>query len=276
VVELIFLGTGGGRFATITQRAKTGGIRLISEEVNMHIDPGPGALIYSLELGLNPQKINAILISHSHLDHTNDAGILIEAMTRGGRTRRGLLAASRSVLKGNEVCDRAISNYHRELPERVIEAEVGSRFEVGDLSVEVGRAVHADPDTVGFRFEIPSSGAIGYLPDSEYFDGLSEFYSGVRLLILSVLRPSGQPWKGHMTTDDAARVADEVKPEMLVITHFGMMMIMKSPSREAKLIEEKTGVPTVAARYGMRILMKEKIRMGEPKRQADLSLFMGN
>ncbi|KYH42504.1 MAG: MBL fold metallo-hydrolase [Candidatus Bathyarchaeota archaeon B63] len=276
MVELIFLGTGGGRFATITQRAKTGGIRLISEEVNMHIDPGPGALIYSLELGLNPQKINAILISHSHLDHTNDAGILIEAMTRGGRTRRGLLAASRSVLKGNEVCDRAISNYHRELPERVIEAEVGSRFEVGDLSVEVGRAVHADPDTVGFRFEIPSSGAIGYLPDSEYFDGLSEFYSGVRLLILSVLRPSGQPWKGHMTTDDAARVADEVKPEMLVITHFGMMMIMKSPSREAKLIEEKTGVPTVAARYGMRILMKEKIRMGEPKRQADLSLFMGN
>jgi ribonuclease BN (tRNA processing enzyme) len=276
MVEVIFLGTGGGRFATITQRAKTGGIRLLSEEVNMHIDPGPGALIYSLELGLNPQKINAILVSHSHLDHTNDAGLLIEAMTRGGRTKRGILAASRSVLKGNEICDRAISNYHRGLPKRVIEAGIGTRFRAGDLSVKVGRAVHADPDTVGFRFETSGSGAIGYLPDSEYFTGLSEFYKGVRLLILSVLRPSGQPWKGHMTADDAARIADEVKPEMLVITHFGMLMIMRPPSREAKIIEEKTDVPTVAAKYGMRIVIGEGIRMGEPKRQADLSLFMEN
>ena len=53
-IELVFLGTGGGRFATITQKRRTGGIRLISNRLNIHIDPGPGALIYSLEAGLNP------------------------------------------------------------------------------------------------------------------------------------------------------------------------------------------------------------------------------
>ncbi len=275
MVEIFFLGTGGGRFAMITQKARTGGVRIFSEKVNMHIDPGPGALIYSLELGLNPQKINAILISHSHLDHTNDAGLLIEAMTRGGRTKRGILAASHSVLEGNEICDRAISKYHRQLPERVIEAEVGTNFRAGDLAVKVGKAVHADPDTVGFRFETRDAGAFGYLPDSEYFEGLSDFYRDVRLLILSVLRPSGQPWKGHMTTDEAARIAEEIKPETLVITHFGMLMLMRSPNREAKIIEEKTGVPTIAAKYGMHITMKEKIEAAEPKKQADLSLFMG-
>lgn len=276
MVEIIFLGTGGGRFAMITQRMKTGGIRVVSEEVNMHIDPGPGALIYSLEQGLNPQRINTVLISHSHLDHTNDACLLIEAMTRGGRTKRGILAASRSVLEGNEICDRAISKYHKHLPEKVIEARVGTNFTIGDLAVEVGKAVHADPDTVGFRFETHDSGAFGYLPDSEYFEGLSDFYKGVRLLILSVLRPSGQPWKGHMTTDEAAKIAEEVKPEILVITHFGMLMLMKPPSREAKIIEEKTDVPTVAAEYGMRITMKEKIQTAEPKKQSDLSRFIGS
>jgi len=275
MVEIVFLGTGGGRFAMITQKAKTGGIRVLSEKVNMHIDPGPGALIYSLELGLDPQKINAILISHSHLDHTNDAGLLIEAMTRGGRIKRGILAAAHSVLNGNEVCDRAISTYHKQLPEKVINAKVGTKFKAGDLDIEVGKAVHADPDTIGFRFETRDAGAFGYLPDSEYFEGISDFYKGVRLLILSVLRPSGQPWKGHMTTDEAARIADEVKPETLVITHFGMLMLMKSPSRQAKIIEEKTSIPTIAAKYGMHIAMEEKIQTTEPKKQTDLSLFMG-
>jgi len=259
----------------ITQKAKTGGIRVLSEKANMHIDPGPGALIYSLELGLNPQKINTILTSHSHLDHTNDACLLIEAMTRGGRIKRGILAASHSVLKGNELCDRAISKYHIQLPEKVIEAQVGVSFKAGDLAIQVGKAVHADPDTVGFRFETQDAGAFGYLPDSEYFEGLSDFYKGVRLLILSVLRPSGQPWKGHMTTDDAARIANEVKPEILVITHFGMLMLMRSPNREAKIIEEKTNIPTIAAKYGMHISIGETIETTEPKKQTDLSLFMG-
>jgi ribonuclease BN (tRNA processing enzyme) len=70
-VELVFLGTGGGRFATITQKRKTGGIRFLSKSLNMHLDPGPGALIYSLERGLKPQKVMAVLVSHSHPDIIN-------------------------------------------------------------------------------------------------------------------------------------------------------------------------------------------------------------
>ena len=63
---------------------------------------------------------------------------------------------------------------------------------------------------------------------------------------------------------------------MLVITHFGMRMLMRPPSKEAKLIEEKTDVPTIAARYGMHISLEERVRTAEPKKQADLSLFMGD
>jgi hypothetical protein len=47
--EIVFLGTGGGRFSMITQKRRTGGLRVISEKMNVHVDPGPGALIYSLQ-----------------------------------------------------------------------------------------------------------------------------------------------------------------------------------------------------------------------------------
>ncbi|MEM2028546.1 MAG: MBL fold metallo-hydrolase, partial [Candidatus Bathyarchaeia archaeon] len=254
MLELVFLGSGGGRFATITQKRRTGGIRVISEQgnVNIHIDPGPGALVYSLEMGLDPQKIRAIFVSHSHLDHANDAEPLIEAMSEGTIKKRGVLVAARSVLKGNEVCENSISRYHQAMPERVIEAVVGESFEVSGINVTVCKAVHSDPDTVGFRFEVKGFGGFAYMPDSEYFSDVSKFYSGLRLLILSVLRPTGQPWEGHMTTDDAIKIVEETRPEMALITHFGMQMILKGPEKEAELMEKRTGVPTRAAFDGMR------------------------
>ncbi|MEM2321245.1 MAG: MBL fold metallo-hydrolase [Candidatus Bathyarchaeia archaeon] len=233
MIELIFLGTGGGRFAAITQKRRTGGIRLISEHdrVNAHIDPGPGALIYSLEMGLDPQKIRAIFVSHSHMDHANDAEPLIEAMSEGTVRKRGVLVASKSVLRGNEICESSISRYHQAMPERVVEATVGSSFEVDGLEVSVCKAVHSDPDTVGFRFNIKNFGSFAYMPDSEYFSDVSKFYSGLRLIILSVLRPSGQPWEGHMTIDDAIKIVEDVRPKMVIITHFGMQMIYRGRRR---------------------------------------------
>lgn len=274
MLEIVFLGTGGGRFATITQKLRTGGIRLLSEELNIHVDPGPGALIYSLEAGLNPQNLDAILVSHSHIDHTNDVGILVEAMTDGGTKKRGLLAAAHSVLYGNDICDKAVSNYHIQLPEKVIEAKVGTAFEAANINVKVCKAVHSDPDTVGFRFEGEKFGSFAYMPDSEYFDGMYDYLKGVRLLILSVLRPSGKPWKGHMSTDDAAKVIGEVRPEMAVITHLGILMILKGPEKEASLIKELTGVPTIAAKDGMKMTLNDEIRVGRPNGQADLGRFI--
>jgi phosphoribosyl 1,2-cyclic phosphodiesterase len=266
-IELVLLGTGGGRFATLTQKRRTGGIRVISEGLHMHLDPGPGALIYSLNMKLNPQKVKAVLVSHCHPDHYTDAEIFVEAMTRGMTRRRGVLAAPRSVLFGNEVCGPAISKYHQQMPERVIETRPGVGFTIDDVRVLAAEARHTDPDTVGYRLETRYVGGIGYTSDTEYFEGVGKSYEGVRLLLLCVMRPSGEPWKGHMTTEDAVKIVEEAGPEKVVTTHFGMKMIFRGPTREAKMIEEKTGVPTLAASDGMRISVGEEIRVERARRK---------
>jgi len=125
---------------------------------------------------------------------------------------------------------------------------------------------HTDPETVGFRFQIPEIGAIGYTADTEYFEGLEDEYKGVRILIISVMRPLGSPWTGHMTPKEAIKIIDAVKPEMAIATHFGMKMIYSGPNYEVKHIEEKTGVPTIAAFDGMRLRIGEKIRIGKTNR----------
>ncbi len=274
-VEIVLLGTGGGRFATITQKRRTAGIRIIGEDLNVHLDPGPGALVHSINEGLDPQKLNAVFVSHCHPDHYTDAEVLIEAMTRGMTRKRGTLAAAKSVLSGSNVCEPSISKYHQQMPEQKIEVVPKMRFQVGNVRVLVTEARHTDPDAVGFRFETQEFGDFAYTSDTEYFEGIGKCYEGVRLLMLCVMRPAGKPWKGHMTTDDAIKIVEESRPEHAVLTHLGMQMIFKGPAREAKLIEEKTGVPTVAAVDGMRINFGETInvQMKSTKPQQDLNKF---
>jgi phosphoribosyl 1,2-cyclic phosphodiesterase len=271
--EIIFLGTGGGRFTTITQKRRTAGIRIIGENLNLHLDPGPGALVYSISEGLDPQKLNAIFVSHCHPDHYTDAEVLIEAMTRGMTKKRGVLAASKSVLRGSEVCEPSISKYHQQMLEQIIEAVPNMHFQVADLAVSVAEARHTDPDAVGFKFETKEYGDFAYTSDTEYFEGIGKYYRGVRLLMLCVMRPAGKPWKGHMTTEDAIKIIQEAQPEQAVLTHLGMQMIFQGPAREAKLIEEKTGTPTVAATDGMRIVFGEKIGVQTAKPKQGLDKF---
>jgi phosphoribosyl 1,2-cyclic phosphodiesterase len=272
--ELIFLGTGGGRFVTITQKRWTGGIRFISDKINMHLDPGPGALIHSIEQGLDPQKINAVVVSHSHPDHYTDAEILIEAMTRGTTKKRGTLVGPHSVLFGNDVCEAAISKYHQSIPETVIEAKVGDAFNLVDVRVNVTKAVHSDPDGVGFKFNFPSAGTIGYTSDTQLFDELPRFYDGSRLLIICAMRPRNAPWKYHISTDDAVTIVKAVKPETAIITHFGAKMIFSNPFSEASYIEQQAGVRTIAAVDGMRVKFGKEIRISTKGRmQRELADF---
>ncbi|NWG10860.1 MBL fold metallo-hydrolase [Candidatus Bathyarchaeota archaeon] len=274
-VEIIFLGTGGGRFATITQKRRTAGIRILSESLNLHLDPGPGALVHSIDEGLDPQKIDAVFVSHCHPDHYTDAEVLIEAMTHGMTKKRGVLATAKSVLNGNNACEPSISKYHQQMPEQKIEAVPNMKFQVGSLNVSVTKAVHTDSDAVGFRFETPDFGDFAYTSDTEYYEDIGKYYEDVRLLILCVMRPAGKPWKGHMTTDDANRIVEATRPKQVVLTHLGMQMIFKGPATEAKSIEERTGVPTVAATDGMHIMFDKEIKVetGPKRAQQNLGKF---
>ena len=96
----------------------------------------------------------------------------------------------------------------------------------------------------------------------------------LHLRILCVMRPSGKPWKGHMTTNDAIKIIEQAHPEQAVLTHFGMKMIFKGPAREAKLIEKETSVSTIATKDGMRIKFGETIGVQASRKvQQDLNRF---
>ena len=91
-MELVFLGTGGGRFNLISQVRRTGGF-CINGPLCIHVDPGPGALAASRAFSQDPEGVDLLVATHNHIDHVNDAGIMIEAMVNRSWSRNGARSA---------------------------------------------------------------------------------------------------------------------------------------------------------------------------------------
>jgi hypothetical protein len=49
---------------------------------------------------------------------------------------------------------------------------------------------------------------------------------------------------------------EKIRPELAVITHFGMRVIQENPETQAKWIEDRSGIRTVAARDFMMLSME--------------------
>lgn len=272
MTELTFLGTGGGRFTTISQLRQTGGMYVRDQGLNCNLDPGPGALVHMHRYGLDPTATDAVLVTHAHPDHWTDAPILLEGITRGGIDRRGALLAPRSVLRGTTDTDGrplgpVITRFHQDMMQHVHEVEPGRTVTLqGMYEVTATRQMHSDPDTVGFRMRL-TDGTMSYIPDGTYFDGLAEQHKGSRLVVCQMTRGGDDRIPHHMCTDDVLRLADEIRPRLLLLTHFGYKMLKEAdPGVWAQRITDKTGVSTVAARDGLRVTMTSdfQIELLEP------------
>ena len=82
--KIIFLGTAGDSNVLGKQYKASGGMILQMGDVQLHLDPGPGALVRADQYGVNLRSNTAVLISNSSLKNCNDVNIVIDAMTYSG------------------------------------------------------------------------------------------------------------------------------------------------------------------------------------------------
>lgn len=255
--RLTFLGTGGGRFATMYQARATGGIYL-ADTLRLHIDPGPSALYNMKRLSIDPIKTDGILLSHCHPDHYSDAEILTEGMSHGGIVKRGALIGSKSVILGEGEFNSPISNYHRSICARVSAVSAGDRFRIGNMVIDATPTQHSDPYGVGFRIHT-RNGIISYVSDSEITDKVIAAHRGARVLILNLTRPLCAKVPFHLCTEEAAVFAREIVPEMVILTHLGMKLLREGVDKQVKYIKENSGTRVLAGEDLMKISIGKDI-----------------
>jgi phosphoribosyl 1,2-cyclic phosphodiesterase len=223
----------------------SGGLWLNLAGVELLLDPGPGTLVQASKRKLRASKLEAIILSHRHLDHSADVNIMIEAMTEGGLKRRGALFAPRDALEEDPV----ILHYLRSYLERIEVLEERRSYRIGEVSFHAPVRHHHPVETYGLVFETPRH-TISCLVDTRFFEGLCLHYKG-DLLILNVVRlEPGGPFD-HLSAAEAGEIIKRLQPKVAILTHFGMTMWRAKPWEVASRLSDETGVRVIAARDGM-------------------------
>jgi phosphoribosyl 1,2-cyclic phosphodiesterase len=256
---------------TVDQIFNTGGFRVHSQE-KIHVDPGPGALLLTHQHGLKPTDLDCVIVTHCHPDHYCDAEVLIEAMTKHMTKKRGVFAGSESVLREIGKFGPAISSYHKEKPAQIVHMKPGTRYKLDEIELEATPSQHSDPTAIGLKIHT-KDGIIGYTGDTQYFDELAKNFKGSMVLIANVTRPLAMRIKWHLCSDDLISLLKEVKPELAVMMHMGMLFLRHRPEKEAARIEKETGVQTVPGYAGLRVNIDEEIKVKRSAKQPSLEAF---
>jgi len=242
--KIVFLGSGGGRKITASQMRATGGFVVQSKGEQIHFDPGPGAIVRASQYGVDVKATTVIIISHFHIDHSNDVNILIDAITFGGKEKKGLLISCR-------LCkDNNITRFHAKVLKRHVKMKLGDNFDFRGLKFRATKTRGHGGDPIGYKALI-NNFVLGYTSDTSFFPELVKEFEGCDVLVVNTLKPKHIVLKGHMNTEDATKLIGGVKPKLAIIQHFGKSMIEADPAKEAVVIEKSSGVKTIAAQDGM-------------------------
>jgi phosphoribosyl 1,2-cyclic phosphodiesterase len=245
-----FLGTAGARFVMIRQLRASGGLWISSGTTNVLIDPGPGSIVRcaSSKPKLDPGKLDGIILTHRHLDHSGDINVMIEAMTEGGFKKRGVVFCPKDAIDE----DAVILKHTQDFPEKIEILKANQFYRIGEFEFQTSpRHIHP-VETYGLRFKIKKTN-VSLLTDTKYFKELENFYSNTDLLIICVVFFQPRPGIDHLSLPEAEAVIGALKPKKTVLTHFGMTMLAAKPHLQAETLSKRIGREVIAAYDGMTI-----------------------
>lgn len=200
-----------------------------SGPTNILIDCGSGA-VGELKRWIDVRTLDAIVLSHMHLDHVLDLVTLRAAyryapepfeeriplwLPPGGRAILDSLAAPLDL------------DHHSPLFfDQVFEVEEYNPIDsllVGEIGIDFAHTQHPMP---AWAMRIARAGeerSIGYTADSGPITNLGAFFRGVEILVCeaTLLESTLPPMeRGHLTAGEAGRLATTCQANRLVLTHF--------------------------------------------------------
>jgi len=250
--KIKFLGVGAGDAGMVMQVVPTFSIYAELDGLRFLIDPGPGTAINARVQNVNLMGLDGIFLSHLHQDHSAGVGVALTGMRRDKPT---FLVAEEHCLMVTEKYFPCISKWHQRIPKKLVPVEPGEHAEIFGLEVKAIKSVHYDP-CVGFL--IKGSKTIGYTSDGGYYRGQEKEYNESDLLIFNAMVPRGSEsiseyHNYHMSVDGVIEFLKNNKPKLAAITHYSLEMLRSNPHEQARIIQEETGVKTIAAMPGLEI-----------------------
>jgi len=192
----------------------------------MLLDMGADAIHRMAQEQLDWPNLDAIWISHFHLDHLAGLAPFLFSTKRSPQTQArskplsvfGPRGLSELVHKVND-----LNNYRffeQAFPLQVIEVDPGAKFELlPNVRAETLKTPHTR-ESLAFKLIDKDGCSLVYTSDTGVCEELGLFAAGVDVLLMECSFRRNKPVPTHLELSEAMRLAAACQPRRLVLTHF--------------------------------------------------------
>ncbi|MBN2616362.1 MAG: MBL fold metallo-hydrolase [Bacteroidales bacterium] len=228
-MQVTFLGTGTSQGVpviactcpvcsqgTTRDRRLRTSVLISHKDTQITIDAGPDFRYQMLREGV--QKLDGILITHSHKDHI--AGLDdVRSFNYIYRKAMNIYAMERD----QEAIRKEFSYAFGEdrypgVPDMNLITLTEEPFKLGDLDIIPLPVLHMKMQVMGFRI-----GDFSYITDTNYIPGETlEKIAGSKIIVLNALRKKPHP--SHFNLEEAVKVLEFLRPEKAYLTHISHLL----------------------------------------------------
>jgi ribonuclease BN (tRNA processing enzyme) len=262
--KLIFLGDKGSD--ALPYSNGNGGFILNVKDFSFHFDPGPGTLTKAKDANLNLSHTNCVLVSHNHLGHCNDLNLLVNLMTFNGMDSRGHLISNNETICGEDF--QALGKKQRTYLDKVHSIKAGDVVRIDNFRITGLKTKHK-VDGLGFKVSTEHFNLV-YTGDTGYFKGIEKEYADANILIANCVKSFNSKDENNLGADDIVKLILDVKPQLVILTHFGKGLLQQHPMYIAREIYRRTKIQTVAAKDG---LILDPLSYSPALKQKSLSFY---
>lgn len=196
-------------------------LALESGESIILVDCGADPVQRMLANGLDPRRIDLLVLTHEHPDHVSGFPLLVQKLWLAKRGRDlPVLGPARALEQARRLFDAFNTSGWKGLPRLVWrEAEEGEGAESwseGAWSVETSPGAHGRTPTVALRVTARENGGVmAYSSDTERSGVIARLARDAAILV----HEATGGFRGHSSAEDAACVAAEARAERLLLVH---------------------------------------------------------
>ncbi|MXQ53043.1 MBL fold metallo-hydrolase [Shimazuella alba] len=219
------------------------------------------------QIGVNPESLDAILVSHEHIDHVKGLGVM---------ARRYQLP-----IYLNEATYQHLPSSVGDIPSSLLQfLETGASFSIEDVGIDSIAISHDAADPIGFRF-FEKDESLAIVTDLGYVnEKIIRSLDGIDSLVwesnhdVNMLRMGTYPWNvkrrilgdtGHLSNEDSAAALLEI------VRGVGEQIYLAHLSQDNNLLElAHLTVKNVLEESGLAIGTEIKLRETYPDRATPL------
>ncbi|WP_163652282.1 MBL fold metallo-hydrolase [Listeria sp. PSOL-1] len=211
------------------------------------VDVGASA-VSIMENVINPNDLDAVIISHYHPDHVADVGILQHVRLLSDQVNRPPVLP----IYAHREDERGYSYLDMKDVTKAYEYQVDDTLTIGPFKVTFLKTIHPVP-CYAMRFEARGK-AFVYTADSAFFEALIPFAKEADLLAADTnfYKDMAGKSKVHMASIEVGEVAEKADVKELMLTHLPQVGDLNTLKEEASTVYSG---PITIAKKGLRKLI---------------------